>query len=397
MNSPTIQTRIQAIAERTLIVVFVAFVSLPTLGSLFHFDHTPPQQENRNLARLPAFRGLAELRPFVAGLEQFFNDHFGFRQWLLRCNNDWKFKVFHEFSNGSILLGREGWIYWTRDGGLDDYCGTSRFNQQQLREWATILEARKDRLAKSGTKYIFVIPPNKQSIYPEYIPAWVRKGDSPSKLDQFVTYMKAHTSVEVLDLRPSLIAAKNTGFLFLKTDTHWNALGAFIGCQQLALALSRQFPEIRPLQLDTFDRKAVIAPAGDLAKYIGQANELQEPQQWAFSPCRPLKPLQQFVDSQFPDTEWLKPDRISENEDNTGEAIVFHDSFAEEWMPFLGYHFKKVIYVPWQWQSHNWDSDLLEGEKPQVVIDEMVERFVITADPAKLMPRHVPNNAQRNQ
>jgi hypothetical protein len=382
MNSRPNQTRIRPIADGMLIVLFVAFLCLPMLDSVLHLDRTPVQQENRNLAKFPAFNGIGELRPFLAGLEQYVNDHFGFRQQLLRWNNNWKFKVFHEFSNGSILRGRDGWMYWTSDGGIDDYCGTSRFNEQQLHDWQVLLESRRDWLARSGMKYLFVIPPNKQAIYPEYIPSWLKKSDTPSKLDQFTAYMKAHSTVEVLDLRPTMIKAKTTGWLFPKTDTHWNALGAFIACQELAKALSRQIPRINPLPLDALDRKAVIEPAGDLALMIGQDKDLQETQNCVLTPRPPLPALQQTAGSAHPGKQWPQPDpQITENEKGTGEAVIFHDSFGFAWRPFLGYHFKEVVFLGRQ----DWDAAFLEREKPEVVIDEMVERFVITVDPKKLM------------
>src|SRR5207302_6354416 len=116
--------------------------------------------------------------------------------------------------------------------------------------------------------------------------------DKPSKLDQLVAYMKAHSTVQVLDLRPALIEAKKAGVLFLKTDTHWNSLGAFIGCQQLADALSHDFPAIKPLLLEAFDRRTEIGPAGDCAQFIGQANGVQETEQLIFSPHPLLQALE---------------------------------------------------------------------------------------------------------
>ena len=54
------------------------------------------------------------------------------------------------------------------------------------------------------------------------------------------------------------------------------------------------------------------------------------------------------------------------------KAIIFRDSFASSWTWFLCYHFHEVVYI---WQ-YNWDAAFLEREKPTVVIDEMLERFM---------------------
>jgi hypothetical protein len=71
---------------------------------------------------------------------------------------------------------------------------------------------------------------------------------------------------------------------------------------------------------------------------------------------------------------------VSENDNSQGKAVVFRDSFARAWYPFLGYHFKEVVYI---WQDY-WNAAFLEREKPEVVINEMVERFFNNADPAEL-------------
>ncbi|WP_160164626.1 hypothetical protein [Pedosphaera parvula] len=49
-------------------------------------------------------------------------------------------------------------------------------------------------------------------------------------------------------------------------------------------------------------------------------------------------------------------------------------------IPFIGYHFNKVTYL---WQDY-WDVAFLEKEKPDVVIDEMLERFFCRAEPQEL-------------
>jgi alginate O-acetyltransferase complex protein AlgJ len=52
--------------------------------------------------------------------------------------------------------------------------------------------------------------------------------------------------------------------------------------------------------------------------------------------------------------------------------VMFRDSFATYLIPFLGYHFQRSVYI---WQRP-WDLALIEREKPDVVIDEMLERYL---------------------
>ena len=64
-------------------------------------------------------------------------------------------------------------------------------------------------------------------------------------------------------------------------------------------------------------------------------------------------------------------------------VLIFQDSFALGWIPFLGYHFNEVAYI-WQYDI---DPSWVEREKPDLVINEMNERFFNTEHPKKLMEK----------
>jgi len=381
MNPGAISKKILQLKAVLLSVIFLVLIWLPTLDRIFHMDHAPAPIEKRVLAKFPEYKGLSQSRQFVAGLEQYFNDRFGFRNRLIRANNHWKYQLFRESPNVEVATGRNGWLYFRGGKTLDDYFGFSRFNQQELETWRQLLEKRRDWLAKRGIKYLFTIPPDKHSIYPEYLPDWWVKSDKPGKVDQFMEYMKAHSTVEVLDLRKPLLDAKPLGVIYLKTDTHWNFLGGFIGYQAVVDALSRQIPGLKPLPLDAFDRKPSEWRIGDLCTLMGDTTT-REMQQVSFTPRSPLKPLKLVSDPARLPKQWgpNNEPQVSENDSGQGKAVVFRDSFANRWRDFLGYNFKEVIYI---WQ-YSWDTAFLEREKPDVVIDEMLERFFNEQDPLEL-------------
>jgi hypothetical protein len=60
---------------------------------------------------------------------------------------------------------------------------------------------------------------------------------------------------------------------------------------------------------------------------------------------------------------------------------LLRDSFADGWIPFLGYHFHEVIYL----LQPEWNKPFLEREKPDVVIDEMVQRLFNNQNPSQLL------------
>jgi alginate O-acetyltransferase complex protein AlgJ len=299
---------------------------------------------------------------------------------LVRWNNPWKLSLFDESPVEMALKGSDGWLYWAQDGMIDDYTGTTRFDEQDLNAWQKLLEARRDWLVARNEKYIFVIAPDKHSIYPEYLPDWLKKGGKPSKLDQFLAHMRAHSTVEILDLRPALIAAKEDGPTYLQTDTHWNNFGAFVAYQQLVRSLQRQMPGLQPLPLEAFDRKHIVERGGDLSICLDQQDDFLETNEVLFAPRPPLLQLTEI--SCGPNKEQAGTGIIiTTNSAAVRKVVVFRDSFGEKWMPFLGLNFLEVIYL----RQVEWNKFLLEREKPDVVIDEMVERLFNSRDPQQLL------------
>jgi hypothetical protein len=272
------------------------------------------------------------------------------------------------------MLGQAGWLYYGNDGMVENYTGKARFEEKDLRDWQKLLEGRRDWLGQLGGKYIFVVAPNKETMYPEYLPKWVAKTGQPVKLDQFLAYMRQHSTVSVLDLRPKLIAAKNQGATYFQTDTHWNSFGAFVAYQELINAL--QIPGIKPLDLDCFSRTPTRAPGGDLAICIEQEKEMMEKNGVSFCPKEPLKRLKKH-----PAADRELWGIVTENPEKCGKVVIFRDSFAEAWVPFIGYHFNQVIYRG----QHQWDRPLLQREKPDIVIDEIVEPNFNNLAPLQLL------------
>lgn len=370
-----------------LMICFGVLLWLPTVDSFFGFDHSPQPNENRALAKFPVFTAsLDGVHDYPAGLEAHFRDHFGFRNRLIRWERRWKHDWFQESASPDVFIGRKGWLYFSGDHMVEHFQGLKLLSPEDLKNWQTLLEKRRDWLAQRGIKYVFCIPPDKQSVYPELLPEWLSGLRATNKLDQFVAHMKAHSTVEVLDLRTVLLEAKKTDCTYLRTDTHWNTYGGFVAYQTLMETLRKQLPELTPpLQLTNFDISPLSQAAGDLSKMLSEPHAAPETNAFKYT-LRSTQPKLKVVDiSERLPQKWrpLTEPKATLFDGAPGKAVVFRDSFAGTWYAFLGYHFHEVLYI---WQ-YSWDAAFLEREKPAVVVDEMLERFFSNSDPAKLMEK----------
>jgi len=379
-TAATISTR-RRWPDRALIGLFVLFLLLPLLDMAFHVDPTSPPSENRLLTPFPPRPdGMAGLKKFLAGWEAYFNDHFGCRKVLVRWHNKLKWSLFKEKSVRNVLVGTDGWMFFSASQMVEHFRGALQFTDQELADWRKLLEHRRDWLAQRGIKYLFVLAPDKQSIYPERLPAWLKNLGGRTKVDQLFAHMRAHSTVEMLDLRPALFAAKKSAPVYLKTDTHWNKFGAFVACEEVVRALAEhQVPGLAPVALDSFDRTNQLVAGGDLARGIGIS--MTESNAVFFTPKPELPVLEIFV----PTGEHIKDMAFAKNPQGHGRAMVHTDSFGRRWIPFLGYQFGEADFF---WQYHL-DGPLIERQKPVVVINEMLERFFNVTDPRELFSKDV--------
>ena len=384
MSDARSDSRVRRIGDGCLIVLFCVVLVLPTLDWVFHLDRSPTPNENRAPAPFPAWDDSSgNLQAFLSGLEAWFNDHFGFRKKLVRLHNRWLAKLFRQSSSADVLIGRDGWLYFAGGRMIDNYTGARLLTTDDLQAWQKLLETRRGWLAKRGIGYLFVIAPNKETVYPEHLPEWLTRIGKETKLSQFIAHMRAHSSVEVLDLRPVLMETKSTVLTYHPTDSHWNAFGAFVACQLLVQTLGRQLPGgLDALPIDAFELRFVDQAAGDLAQTSGGALVSRERNSPELTPRPPLQPLEIQSDSSVSEGSG-RPVRVPIYTERAGQRhriVLFRDSFATAWTPFVGQHFARAVYV----QQYHWDAALIEREHPDVVVDEAAERLVNEGDPSEL-------------
>ena len=249
------------------------------------------------------------------------------------------------------------------------------------------MEKRRDWLAARGIKYLFVIPPDKQTVYPEFLPAWLANtvaANRATKLDQFLQYMKAGSTVEILDLRAPLIEAKKIAPTYLQNDTHWNLFGGFVASQEVIKVLSQFFPNLPPLRLEDFNWTNAPAIGGDLGNMIG--TEAAEENYFKFAPKPSLPAFNIFEATNFV-CNWdaHKKSLVTENSASLkNSAVIFHDSFGLAWQKFLGHSFRQIVFMG---DNREFNAVVIAENQPNVVISEMLERYFNTLDPNEMLAK----------
>jgi hypothetical protein len=367
--------------RNALIAVFVALIGLPLLANLAGFDGANPLAENRRMAEFPRLESnWASLGAFPAGFTAWFEDHFGFRSTLVRCSGELCYFVLGVSPATSVVKGRDGWLFYADDSGMDDYARASPFGKQALDEWRESLLRSQQWLHAQGIGFVFTIAPDKHVVYPEQLPDTIRPVGPTYRMDQLFAALDG-TSVKTVDVRPILQAAKPHERLYEKTDTHWNERGAFLAYQQLVGAIREQVPAVPPAwQREDFDALEREEHALDLAGMIGLSDVLRETRLL----LRPRRArLARTLEPLGGEPWWGSGRIVTEIPGSTlPRAVVFRDSFASRVAPFLSEHFSRVVYL---WQD-DFDVDAVLAEHPALVIQEIAGRHLLSVSPYSNAP-----------
>lgn len=368
--------------KRLLVFSFLGILFLPGLLSLLPFDTASRFiDENRRLTPFPNLVwSPKEVVQFPRGFEQYFNDHFQLRDYLILGYNWLKIRIWKRSSNKKVLFGTDGWLFLAGDRVLEDFVSVNQFSVDQLEARRRILEAKRDWLAKRGIGYLFVIPPNKQSIYSEFMPEAYQRLQGKSRLDQFIAYMQKHSDVDILDLREAMRAAKEDHQVYFRLDSHWNELGGLAASREIFRAVDRILPRVPDQQQKSlFDFTLRPVPRehqGDLARLMGYPVEVSD-ESYAITPNFKMVSIEEKMPGFLSRTWKPYPAPFSLTGARNGlTCVVFHDSFGMYLVPFFPEHFQRSVFVWQRCPTGELFKAAVEAEQPDIVIEEVVERLL---------------------
>ena len=347
---------------------FLAVIAMLFFGTCFRWDPWYGFSEKRELAAFPDRpRNYSQALSFLPDVLSFYRDNFGFRRSLIHGLALTEVSVFHISSKSTVILGDEGWLYMRlSDGpGSSESSKLAPLGESELNRWQYLLEQRCAWLAKRHISYLVVIVPEKQSVYPEFLPAEARKLQFEQWASQLVGRLKSTDSpVAILDLQPYLFQARTRELVYWKADTHWNQYGIYVGYRAIMDEIRRLLPG-KPLIIlgpDGFARFPAKGVGGDLANMLGVPELFNE-----------------RFNAMTPRGQTLPPrderDQLYEINGDPGmpRLVMYHDSFGSELIPLLARSFSHGAYF---WGKHNMRAEFITAEQPDLVIDEFAERFL---------------------
>lgn len=330
-------------------IVWVVLI-LPFAGMVFW--PTNETTENTELAEWPEWQKDGVPNPaYLQEMGAYFEDHFAFRQAFVTANAVLRANVLHTSATDQVVLGQNDWLYFS--GTLADYTGTNLFSEREQYALIHNMKLIQNYVQAQGSQCLFLIPPNKNTLYDENMPYYYQKGET-SNLQQLSQKFAAE-GIAYLNLYE--IFRQQDEILYFQRDSHWNNQGALLAYTSLMEKTGRTYETYRNV------------PRHMEQNHVGDLDEMLYPLAVELEADTVYDKTPDFVyinDVTDNMDEWIE----TSNPKQTGSILMYRDSFGESLLPFVadafgtGYFSRLVPYNLLQ----------VEQYRPDVVVIEKVER-----------------------
>lgn len=267
----------------------------------------------------------------------------------------------------SSIIGKEGWIFINSGSNnlLEYFSGKLQISEEKIIKWTTLLKARVAWHKLRNIKYVHLFIPSKLCVYPEFFPYKISvEAERPIiKLNNYCGHLFAYP----LD---KLLQNKNVYRLYEKQDSHWSFWGCFIVYKEICHRFG-----IKPNYELLYNPIKIVTEKSDLGlKFHLQETKLHK--QIKFN--SKVVYDNGLIDFCHRGTIII----LKNNAVNSGKMIIFGDSFSNPGNKKRKSHRLASLFAETLREVHfiwsPWiDHEYIEQEKPDFVLTEMAERFLI--------------------
>ena len=282
-----------------------------------------------------------------------------------------------------VMEGINGWLFLAggSNNPLDYYIGKKIFSKSLIESWNKLLSDRYSKMKSRGVQYAHLFVPNKLTVYPEFSNLRLNQS-SGGPIREFMREVKNLDDAKyldcVIDATPYLTKQKIHKDLYYKTDTHWNEYGCYCAYQLLCSALG--VIANKDLLSRKYSQGECVFDLG--GKYTPPRKEIARFYNFISDSTRVYANemvLHKEANSLENDGGLHVGSNVvykNPNAENRKTVILFGDSFSEYrtslLTAMLAETFTEMHFV---W-STSIDYDYIDAVKPDIVITEIVERFM---------------------
>lgn len=360
--------------KRNIAFIFIFLVLIFIPLAFFDKKSAASKTENRNLAVLPPLiksDGNLNKKLFKGKTyDEYFSDRFGFREKYISIENSLSQRFSASNSvliNARALKGKSGWYFYIdkNDGdNASDFLKTNLLSDEELENLKSRIKNAATFCESNNIKFLFVIGPNKHSVYSEFYP--FARPEGKTRADQ-ITQVFDELKVPYVFPRDYLLSLKTKEKvpLYYETDTHWNPLGAYHAFEKILPIIESDFPEVQFPQIEYKTTWKIEETSHDILPMLGiekaKTTEVH---------ILPANGNQNYT---YLQNEGVQGVHTVSQDKNLPRALIFRDSFFSALEPFTSPLFSEAEYI---WKNFgDEDKERVLEFKPDIIIFEAVERY----------------------
>lgn len=353
------------IADILFSLAFMAMLSVPLL-CINTEEYVESAIENRALTSWPGWGFNKEYNEWY---QHYAEDRIGFRKEAIVFFTKATHSLFHEFAEELHMYGKEDYVFPADEGYIESYQHLNT-DENLVDSLVVYLKNTNEYLQAKGIPFVFMICPDKKSIYGEYFPDYIYVDEKkPDTLNLLKEKLDEAGVAYVIPVEEFKEAAKTTQIYNRKYDSaHWNDFGAILGVQLVG---------------EKFGEMGSTAPAVSEKDYYLSFEEMETMEFIDIPiheqvPFYTLKEKPELKTNESLEGALRRVDGTSiqhyKNPDARSEEtiLIFHDSFLQSNKKFFVNTYKEVYLI--SRQNYEGIQYYVNVLKPDLVLYENAER-----------------------
>ena len=297
------------------------------------------------------------------------------------------YKLFNRsMVQNKVISGKDDFLFLGNDYAnvLHKTNGTYPISEEIISHWSNNLKELQEFYESQGIKFLFVIAPNKHTVYREKLPDWMYYNNEENLTDIMIKSAQSN-GVKILYLKDILLKNKDEiNTLYYKWDTHWNEYGASFGYQAIVDKLNNLYN--LNIKKEEFNINKTMRNGGDLANFLKIGDLLNKNDN---EYILHLKNNQEICHGNINiESGLLENCQIKNNFNfqintqpqytivkNKKEKVLFMcDSFGTGHTKLFNLTFNEVYKWHYKHLVGNKLNDFIDKNKPDIVIYQLIER-----------------------
>lgn len=296
--------------------------------------------ENRKLAPKPVLSSWKDMHQYTGDAVKWFNDHFGFRDFLIRSKTQIDYSVFGISTR--IHVGSDGWLFYRSVMDVEK----PQIELALRKDADAVIEGTRQlatALAARGVKLVIMVAPMKDVYYSEHLPSTAKKLPDPRQVELLQDRFRAMKEIIFIDSEAILKETAKHRTVFHKTDFHWNDPAAFDVARSLVNELGKYEGKVNPVWTHQLEIEEKPFSGGEAAFmpifFPPKEKGLFVKQNWetpAFNYEEKKAPFEWIYEIKEPSGRMLSPITV------VGDS--FFDGMSRSG---IGIYFKKIYKAKW--------------------------------------------------